>query len=158
MDHSVTRSPPRNDLYEADFYEWTQEQARLLRERRWDDLDVENLIEEVASVGRSDKNEIRSRLEILLAHLLKWQYQPGYRSPSWTSTLFEQRGRIISIIEDSPSLAHYPAEQVTRSYMAARLLAAKETGIAFGLFPEECPFPPDRVLDLQYFPEDRSIE
>jgi hypothetical protein len=148
----------RNSLYETDFFAWTQEQARLLRERRWSDLDLDNLVDEVESVGKSDKRQMESRLEILMAHLLKWKYQPGGRSTSWTGTIFEQRGRLGSLLEDSPSLHEFFRQAVGRSYTAARLLAAKETGIAFGLFPEECPFAPDQVLDHAFFPEDRSIE
>jgi hypothetical protein len=147
-----------NDLYEADFYAWTQEQARLLRERRWNDLDLENLVDEVEGVGRSDKRQIESRLEILIAHLLKWKYQPGGRGISWTSTIFEQRHRIARLVEESPSLREFQRREVFNSYRAGRLLAAKETGIAFGLFPEECPFTPEQVLDLDFWPEDPTIE
>lgn len=150
--------PPSNDLYQTDFFAWTQQQAALLRERRWEDLDLENLIDEVQSVGRSDKREIESRLEVLLAHMLKWQYQPGRRGSSWTSTILEQRRRLEGLLSDSPSLTMFAAEGVAEMYLAARLLAAKETGIAFGLFPEECPFTPEQVLDPEFFPEDRAIE
>jgi hypothetical protein len=155
---NTTTKPPPNTLYEADFYSWTQEQARLLRERRFDDLDLDNLVEEVESVGRSEKSVIRSRLEVLLAHLLKWKYQPGRRGSSWTPTIFEQRNQLEDILETSPSLADYFRHQVGRTYRAAGLLAAKKTGIAFGLFPEQCPFTPEQVLDLEFFPEDREIE
>jgi hypothetical protein len=147
-----------NDLYEADFYAWTQQQARLLRERRWDDLDLPNLVDEVESVGGSEKREIRSRLMVLLGHLLKWKYQPGRRGPSWIETIFEQRGQVADIVEASPSLRDYFQKQVAARYSSGRLLASKETGIAFGSFPEECPFSPEQVLDLEFFPEDRDIE
>jgi hypothetical protein len=147
-----------NELYEADFYAWTQEQARLLRERRWDDLDLENLVDEVETVGRSEKREIRNRLTVLLGHLLKWKYQPGHRGSSWTETIFEQRGQLADILDTSPSLRDYFRAQVERQYLSGRLLAAKETGIAFGVFPEECPFTPDQVLDRHFFPEDREFE
>ena len=158
MQKAATKPPP-NDLYESDFYAWTQQQAQLLREKRWNDLDLENLVDEVESVGRSDKRQIQSRLEILLAHLLKWKYQPGGRGGGgWVGTMFEQRQRLADLIEDSPSLRSFYQEQVAKTYLAGRLLAAKETGIAFGLFPEECPFTPEQVLDLEFFPEDRSIE
>src|SRR6516162_435971 len=80
-----------NNLYEFDFYAWTQEQARLLREHRWAELDLDNLVDEVASVGSSEKREIRNRLTGLMAHLLKWKYQPGRRGSSWISTIFDHR-------------------------------------------------------------------
>jgi len=154
----VATKPPANDLYEGDFYAWTQEQARLLRERRWNDLDLDNLVDEVESVGRSDKRQIESRLEILLAHLLKWKFQPGGRGSSWVRTIFEQRNRLIGLVEESPSLREFQRQEVFNSYAAARLLAARETGIALGVFPNECPFAPGQVLDLEYFPEDREAE
>jgi hypothetical protein len=157
MDKTITK-PPVNDLYETDFYAWTQEQARLLRDRRWDDLDLENLVDEVESVGGSEKREIRNRLTKLLAHLLKWKYQPGHRGPSWSATIFEQRRQLADILQDSPSLRSYAHKQVAERYLGGRLEAAHETGIAFGLFPEECPFTPEQVLDLEFWPEDRSIE
>jgi hypothetical protein len=81
MSESETKTRP-NSLYESDFFTWTQEQARLLRERRFDDLDLDNLVDEVESVGSSEKREIRSRLVILIGHLLKWKFQPGGRGSS----------------------------------------------------------------------------
>jgi Domain of unknown function DUF29 len=154
----VATKPPANELYASDFYVWTQEQARLLRERRWPDLDLENLAEEVESMGRSDKRQIESRMRILLAHLLKWKFQPGGRGNSWIGTIFEQRSAIAGLIEESPSLREFQRDAVSKTYTAGRLRAARETGIAFGVFPEECPFTPDQVLDLEFFPEDRELE
>jgi hypothetical protein len=154
----VATKPPANDLYEIDFYAWTQQQARLLRERRWDDLDLDNLVDEVQTVGWSDKRQIQSRLEVLLAHLLKWRFQPGGRGNGWIGTIFEQRGRLIGLVEESPSLREFQRQEVFKSYRAARLTAAKETGIALHVFPEECPFTPEQVLDLEYFPENPEAE
>ena len=150
--------PPANGLYAADLYAWTQEQARLLREGRWDDLDLQNLIDEVESVGGSEKREIESRLEVLIAHLLKWKYQPGLRGPSWRRTIREQRRRIAMVVRDSPSLKHHPKRAVPDVYGSAALEAADQTGIAYGLLPEECPFTPEQIFDPEFFPEDRTIE
>jgi hypothetical protein len=152
-----TTAPPRNDLYETDFYEWTQEQARLLRERRWDDLDLENLIDEVESVGRSDKHQIQKRLKVVLAHLLKWKYQPGARSSAWRGTLREQRARLAQLVEDSPSLRSHPASVFDLAYLSARLLASKETGIDFTLFPEKPPFTPEQALDDEFLPKEPDL-
>ena len=86
---------PRNAVdYEDDFYAWTVEQARLLRSGEFSELDIENIAEELESMGRSDKREIESRLSVLLAHLLKWQLQVGLRSRSWSGTIREQREHI----------------------------------------------------------------
>ncbi|HEY2183589.1 MAG TPA: DUF29 domain-containing protein [Xanthobacteraceae bacterium] len=157
----MTKTEPKarpNELYEADFYLWTQEQARLLRERRFDDLDLDNLVDEVESVGSSEKREIRNRLTVLIAHLLKWKFQPGGRGSSWIETIFEQREQVTDMITTSPSLRKYQEDQISRAYRAARLAAAKETGIAFGVFPQECPFDAKEVLDLEFFPEDLEFE
>jgi hypothetical protein len=147
-----------NDLYDADFYAWTQEQARLLRERRWNDLDLENLIDEVESVGGSEKREIRNRLTVLLSHLLKWKYQPGFRGTSWKRAIAEQRRKLAEIFESSPSLREYVRTQARERYLGATLEAADESGLAIGLFPEDCLFSPEEVLDPNFFPEDRTIE
>jgi Domain of unknown function DUF29 len=146
--------PPPNDLYETDFYAWTRQQARLLRERRWDDVDLENVAEEIETLGRSDKRQIESRLRVLMAHLLKWKYQPGLRSPSWSGTITDERLRIEDMLKESPSLKRYPAKVFLRHYLGARLKASAQTGIAFDLFPEECPFTIEEVLDVDFFPEE----
>ncbi len=148
----------RNTLYETDFYVWTQEQARLLSERRFDDLDLENLVDEVQSVGSSEKREIRRRLRILLTHLLKWKFQSGMRGNNWRRTIRGQRAAIAEIVQESPSLQSYVLDAVLAAYTAATVAASEETGLAIGVFPEECPFDPDKVLNLDFFPEDREFE
>jgi hypothetical protein len=147
-----------NTLYETDFYEWTQEQARLLRERRFDDLDLENLVDEVESVGSSEKREIRNRLTVLLAHLLKWKFQPGLRGKSWRRTINEQRRMLQEIVKTSPSLRRYLQSQAREMYMSGCLAASEETGIALGAFPEQTPFSPDEVMGSDFYPEDPSFE
>ena len=129
-----------------------------MRERRWADLDLDNLVDEVSSVGSSEKREIRNRLTSLLAHMLKWKYQPGHRGPSWRRTIREQRRQLADIVETSPSLAEYVKQQVVQRYLGATVDAADETGIATGLFPEECPFTTEQVLDFDFYPEDPLIE
>ncbi len=144
-------------LYDTDFYAWCQEQARLVREQRFGELDLENVAEELESMGRSDKHQIRSRLEVLIGHLLKWKYQPGARKPGWRLTLREQRTRIADLIEDSPSLKKFPASIAIDCYVAARLKASEETGIDFTLFPEECPFTPEQILDPEFLPKEPDL-
>ena len=84
--------------YQADFYRWTQEQAKLLRNRQIEGIDWDNLAEEVEDMGRSEKRQLESRLEVLIMHLLKWQFQPGFRSRSWQLTVKEQRLRLDRLI------------------------------------------------------------
>ena len=151
------RKPPPNDLYETDFYAWTQQQAELLRERRWNDIDLDNLADEVAGVGRSDKREIESRLDVLIAHLLTWKYRPGARSRGWTGTIAEQRRRLHRLLRDSPSLEPYPAEIFDECYAAARLRAAQESGIDQTLFPEASPFALDQLLDESFLPDEPDL-
>ena len=154
----VTDAPQRNSLYESDFFEWTRQQARLLRERRFSDLDLDNLIDEVESVGSSERREIRNRLLVLLSHLLKWQFQPGRRGESWRRTIQEQRDQLEDLVRDSPSLRGYRDDAVVRAYLGATVRAAEETGMAIGLFPDACAFSPDQVFDPSFFPEDRGFE
>jgi hypothetical protein len=139
-------------LYDTDFVLWCHEQARLVREGRFAELDMANVAEELDSMGRSDRRQLRSRLEVVIAHLLKWKFQPGARSSIWRGTLQEQRMRIADLIEDSPSLAPEPARIVAECYRAARLLAASETGIDYTLFPDTCPFSTAEILDPAFLP------
>jgi uncharacterized protein DUF29 len=146
---------PRNAIaYDDDFFAWTEEQARLLRAGELAEIDTLNLAEEIESVGRSDRREIRSRLTVLLAHLLKWRFQPDARSASSLSTVREQRDQIESILEDSPSLRPVIAEALNRAYKRARTVAAEETSLPETAFPVECPFTPDQILAEDFLPED----
>lgn len=144
--------PVRNSLYEADFYEWTQEQARLLHDRRWADLDLENLVEEVNSVGRGNRQEVGSRLAVILEHLLKWEHQPDRRKYGWRSTLGEQRTALDLLIEDSPSLRGQPAAVLERAYRIGRIRAASDTGLGEAAFPAECPYTPEQIRDGAFLP------
>src|SRR5437660_6611753 len=96
---------PRNSVdYEEDFYAWTVEQSRLLRSGELSAIDVANIAEEIESMGRSDRRELKSRLVVLVMHLLKWRHQPSARSRSWSATIDEQRLQIEGILAESPSL------------------------------------------------------
>jgi hypothetical protein len=139
--------------YEADFARWCAEQGALLREGRLDALDRDNLAEEIESLGRSQEDEIESRVGVLVLHLLKWRYQPGQRTGSWSGTIVEQRNRLKRRIKASPSLKSYPAEVLAEEYEAARLKAAGETGLPQSLFPETCPFTIEQILDAAWLPE-----
>jgi hypothetical protein len=145
---------PRNSVgYDDDFFAWTQEQARLLRDGELADVDVENLAEEIESMGKSDRREIRNRLVVLLAHLLKWQFQSSSRSTSWSGTIIEQRQQIDSIVADSPSLRQAVPESLDNAYLRARRLAAAETGLPEAVFPALCPYTPDQILSEEFLPE-----
>lgn len=140
------------NLYEEDFYDWTQEQAKLLRERVWDSLDIENLAEEIESLGKQQRQELRNRLGILLGHLLKWEFQPNKRSKSWFVTMREQRRRILEHLKENPSLKPYLPEALEKAYKDGIDLAVRETSLTDEDFPDECPYPIEQVLDATFFP------
>lgn len=145
--------PQKVAAYEADYARWCAEQGALLREGRLSDLDRENLAEEIESLGKRDRREIESRMKVLLAHLLKWRFQPEKQSASWRSTLTEERYRIRRIIADSPSLKPYPAKAMAEEYSFAVREAELETGLPRSTFPDTCPFTIDDILDLEFYPK-----
>ena len=138
--------------YEEDFALWSAEQAALLRAGKLDRVDIENVAEEIASLGRSDKYEIDSRLEILIQHLLKWQFQPDKRSNSWRASIREQRARISRVLRASPSLKSYPAQSLSGSYVIALDEAIRQSGKSESSFPTTCPYTAEQVLDDDFWP------
>lgn len=139
--------------YAADFALWSQQTARLLREGRWQDIDMEHLAEEIEGLSKSEKRAIASQLVRLLLHLLKWQYQPRRRSDSWLDSITDARLQIELAVQDSPSLSAYPAEQLERCYQKARRSAAIQTRLPAGTFPEQCPFALGDVLNEGWLPD-----
>ena len=138
--------------FERDFAAWAVEQAAALKRGQFESLDVENLCEEIEDLARRDKDEIESRLAALVKHLLKVCYQTDQRSPSWDSTILEQRARIARRIARSPSLRGYPAKVLDDEYALARREASIETGLPTEHFPRECPFGIEEILDLDFMP------
>lgn len=139
-------------LYDSDFYAWTQEQAKLLRENKWDLVDVMNLIEEIETLGRQERKELRNRLGILLGHLLKWQYQSENRSNSWLATIQEQRREVENLIQENPSLKPYLTEALPVAYKSGLDLAVRETNLPYATFPENCSYTLEQVLDAGFLP------
>lgn len=139
--------------YQTDFKFWIEETAQLLRENRWQEIDKEHLIEEISDLGKSERRAISSQLIRLLLHLLKWQYQPQRRSDSWLDSITDARTQIELTIKDSPSLKNYPTEQLEESYERARRQATKQTGLLISVFPQNCPYSLDLVLNEDWLPE-----
>lgn len=139
--------------YQADYYGWTLEQAELLKAGNWQKIDVENLIEEVESMGRSEKRSLESRLIVLITHLLKWQYQPVRRGKSWELTIKGQRVNCLDVLDDNPSLKSKLDELFIKAYYRAKLEAAKETGLDENYFPEVCPYTLTQLFDSKYYPD-----
>ena len=141
------------ELYEQDFFEWSQTTAALIRAGKWDDLDREALAEEVESLGKRDRRELGSGLQTLLMHLLKWRYQPSERSGSWRGTIRTARREITAVLADSPSLRRQVPGMLTTGYADARLDASDDTGLPLVTFPDTCPWTPAQVLDADFWPE-----
>jgi hypothetical protein len=142
-----------NSLYERDFYAWANEQAALLRAGKLDSADIENIAEEIESMGRSEKRELVNRLAVLLLHLLKWQFQPSFRSTSWRHTVREQRLRLADHLADNPSLKSKVGEAMRNGYRLARAEAVRETGFAEETFPQTCPFTFDQAVTEDFLPD-----
>jgi hypothetical protein len=140
--------------YEADFHAWAMRNARLLRQGRLTDLDIEHIAEELESMGASERRELLSRLQVLLLHLLKYQFQPERRGKSWLLTINHQRTAIERLLEQSPSLARMLDDaQLGKVYGKAVRDAIIETDLERHLFPTECPYALTQVLDEDWLPE-----
>ncbi|MGC9503503.1 DUF29 domain-containing protein [Baaleninema sp.] len=139
-------------LYDRDYYRWLKETVSLLKTGDLHELDLDNLIEEIAEMGRREKRAVYSNLKIVLSHLLKYRYQPERTSNSWRSTLVEHRQRLHRLFRESPSLKRYTEEIFEESYRDAIALAAAETGLSKAIFPENSPFSMQETLDLEYLP------
>ena len=146
---------PRNAVaYDDDFYAWSMEQVELLRSGELSEIDAANIAEELESMGKNNRRELGSRLAVLLMHLLKWRYQPNRRSPSWATTVRDQRDEIEAILVDSPSLRPVMRDTLSAIYTRARRRAIGETGLPEATFPADCPFTPDEILAPDFLPED----
>jgi len=139
-------------LYNQDFYAWTKQQASLLQAEELEQLDIPNLIEEIESMGKSQRRELDSRLTILLMHLLKLQQRPTYSGNSWYSTVDTQRREIGLVLRDSPSLRCEVLDGIAYAYPRARKDAARETKSALATFPTDCPWTVEEILDEDWLP------
>ena len=142
-----------SNAYQKDFYAWSQEQAALLRAGRLTDADVENIAEEIESIGRSERRELVSRLTVLLLHLLKWRYQPGLRGRSWTLTIEQQRMEVGDHLSDNPSLKSQLGDVMAKAYGYARIEAERETRLKSSVFPLACPFTFDDAMNPDFRPD-----
>ncbi|NJL20214.1 MAG: DUF29 domain-containing protein [Leptolyngbyaceae cyanobacterium SM1_3_5] len=146
-------------LYETDFVAWAEQTAQEIRAlashgdpQQFDRLDWEAIAEEIESLGRSERRELKSRLEVLLQHLLKWQYQPNRRSGSWRNTIDEQRNRLIDLLQESPSLRPYLAKVLAECYQRGRKAASNETELEIDIFPVECRFSIAQIFHAEFLP------
>jgi hypothetical protein len=146
-------------LYDEDIVLWSEHQAELLRRRAAGDLvndaavDWPNIAEEIESMGRAEQDQLTNRLAVLLAHLLKWRFQPDRRGNSWRLTILEQRRRAERVLSRSPSLKPRLDDILAEAYGDAMLIAARETDFAEATFPLVCPWTFEEALQADFLSE-----
>jgi hypothetical protein len=138
-------------LYDTDYYAWTQEQAALVRERAWDELDLEHVAEEIESLGKSDYRAVSSAVYQVLVHSLKWRWQPERRGHRWQSSLVEHRNRLERDL--TATLREALPAMVRNEYPRARRKASAQTRIPVAMFDATCPWTVKEILDHEYYPE-----
>ncbi|TAN64697.1 MAG: DUF29 domain-containing protein [Methylobacter sp.] len=140
--------------YETDAIAWANEQAAFIRSGRFDLLDLEHIADEIEDVGKSEQREFENRMAVLLAHLIKWQYQPSHRGKSWERTIKDRRTMIIRRLNKTPSLKPdlENPDFWSESWADAARLAENETGI-LNVFPESCPWNFDQIMNPEFWPE-----
>ena len=142
----VPAEEPAGAGYDRDFYSWSLEQARLVREGRWDAVDRANVAEEIESLGREQFNKLESPLRVLMLHMLKWDHQPALRSRSWALSIKAQRAEHEKIMADNPGLKPRIGEAISRGYRRASIEAARETGLDEEQFSKSCPYAWDDIV------------
>jgi hypothetical protein len=143
--------------YSDDVVAWAREQAAFLRARRFSDLDLEALAEEIDDVGKSEERELASQVGRLLAHLLKWQFQPGQRSRSWERTIKDARGKVLRRLKRTPSLRKSldDPDWIADAWSDAVHWAADETGLDVTVFPETCSWAMSDIATEGWLPQDQ---
>jgi len=148
-----------SDLYDEDIVLWSERQGELLRRRAAGEfvneaaLDWSNIAEEIESMGRAEQDQLISRLAILLAHLLKWRFQPDRRGNSWRLTILEQRRRCGRIVSRSPSLRPRLDDILAEAYGDAVLIAERETELPEATYPPACPWTFDEAMLAEFLGE-----
>jgi hypothetical protein len=138
--------------YNQDFYSWIYKNIDLLKQRKFSEIDVDILIDELESMTKYEKRELSNYFMVLIANLLKWQFQPEQRGGSWRGSIHEQRIKITKQLEDSPSLKNNIEESISKSYSKSVALAAKELDLPLTWFPERCPYSIDQLLNEDFYP------
>lgn len=142
-------------LYDEDIAAWAREQAALLRDRQWEQLDLEHIAEEIAELNLRERHELAHRYTLLLSHLLKWRFQPDRRCSSWRNTLRDQRTRIARLLSRTPSLKHVmdDAEWLADIWGDALDKAVHEAGLDYDAIPETWPWTIGQVQSQAFFPD-----
>jgi hypothetical protein len=139
--------------YDLDFYGWINKNVELLRCGSLSEIDAEHIAQELESMGKRDRRQLRSRLQVLIMHLLKWQYQPDKQSKSWLATIDHQRDEIQALLLDSPSLRRDLDTALVTVYAKAVSDTQEETSLPATAFPLSCPFALEEILSARFLPK-----
>jgi hypothetical protein len=139
---------------DADFHAWTRRQAELLRAGRLDEADIAHIAEELDDMGGAEKRELVSRLRVLLLHLLKWRFQPERRGASWRASIVNTRDELREHLDDNPSLRATLDAALATAYRRAVVDAVAETGLPPTIFPAIAPWPFERCLSEEFWPDE----
>ena len=140
-------------LYETDYYAWALQNAELMKQGRFEDLDTAHLIEEIESMGASEKRALENSLIELMLHLLKWQFQKKRRGSNWEISIHKQRIAVEKILHDNPSLKYQLHERILECYVYASRYVVAETKLLLTKFPTECPYSMEQLADTEYMPD-----
>ncbi len=151
---STAASPRHSDpcLYDEDFYAWAMTTATLLRQRRFAEIDIAHVAEELEDVGKHERRALESHTRNVTLRLLKWRFQPEGHSVSWRQSIRNGRLEIQKLLRDSPSLTGQIPQMLDDEYPAARADAIDEMGLSEEIFPLHCPFIAEQVLDTEFWP------
>ena len=152
MNTAASIPSAETSLYDADFHDWILTTVTLLRQRRFADIDVEHLVEELEDMAKRERRALESHIRNVTLHLLKWRYQPDKRGSSWRQSIRNGRIEIRKLLRDSPSLANQVSQMIEDEYPDARADAIDETGFSENIFPLQCPFTAEQMLDREYLP------
>jgi hypothetical protein len=136
-------------LYDTDFAEWATQTAELMRAGRLEDVDLQNVASEIEGLGRSEARTLGGQLKRVMVHLLKIRYQPHLHGRGWDLSIMSARNSVRQLLKESPSLRRKVPGLLLEEYDNARIKAAKQTGLPFETFPEECPFTECDVLGIE---------
>jgi hypothetical protein len=139
--------------HEEDLYAWAMGNAHLLKEKKFIEADMANIVEELETLGRSTRRELSNRLSILIAHLLKWQYQTNLRCSSWEITIINQRLDIKDVLKESPSLKPQIKGITPTAYTKALAIVRRESPLDLKSLPAKCPYTLKQCLDDDFYPE-----
>ena len=153
MSTGATTRHVKAGLYDEDFYAWAMKTAGLLRQRRFAEIDIVHLAEELEDMGKRERRALESYPRNVMLYLLKWRYQPEKRGASWRQSIRNGRIEIQKLLRDSPSLSGDMPRMLEGEYAAARADAVDETGLSEETFPLDCPFSVEQVLEVGFWPD-----